>query len=219
MQIEQERVNQLASLIADNDITGRHPERSRAQFRIVYGITPENVQDNLQKLFNIVIQARPSTIGEDRYRRLANRFEPQTVLDHNTHSQAFEYLLNLDDVAQKIANEFLRQVVDVMQLREDWLEELHVPLDIHVVSALVKSGCISGVDPQDIEVNKILNANVSARTRTRISYQELQTAMKQAAEKQNLPRIVFDELWLEHRHIVTNLFLREESFLADMLVT
>lgn len=214
--INQEKFDQVAALIAENDLEERQPERTRAEFETVYDITPATAEGNVQKLFEIVIQTRAVTIGERRYRELADNFDPEKFLAHDSHEHAFHYLLAMDDVGQKISNEFLRQVVHVMGVREDWLNHLHVPLDVHVVQGLVKTGCITGVDsPLDVSVPDVVNTEVSADPHTRIGYRELQNAMDVAADEYDLPRIVFDELWLENRYYLTKTFLQKESFLVD----
>jgi hypothetical protein len=217
--LNQDRLEQVAGRIAAEDIDGRQIERTRAHNRTVYGITPTNARERLQMLFNIVIQARATPLSASDYRTVADAFDPDRFLTFDAHADAFAYLTAIDDVGQKIANEFLRQTVDVMKIRPEWTEDLHVPLDIHVVKGFLKTGCIGGgADPQTAEVRDIVNVNIDANPHTLIGYTDLQDALADAAATHGLPRIAFDELWVEHRHFLSDVFLADESFLADLRV-
>lgn len=121
-------------------------------------------------------------------------------------------------IGQKVANEFLRQVADVLELRPEWVPELDVALDTHVVKTLVKTGAIElDASERDRSPGQIINMNPQSDPRKRIAYHDVQDAFRKASENAGFDPIVFDELWLEHREFISNPLLQEESAFYDLL--
>lgn len=137
-----------------------------------------------------------------------------------SHQAGFEALYGTEHVGQKIANEFLRHAVDIFGIRRaEWLDQLDVALDTHVVQALVKTGAIVlEDDEQGRGPNRIINMNPGSDPRKLIAYQDEQDTLQKAAEAAGFPRIVFDELWLEHRAFISDPLLQSESVFEDLVL-
>lgn len=208
----------VAQQLTDAGLVGRQVDRTQAEFEHVYDISPDTAAGHVDDLFAIVIQQRAQQLSDERYANLVESFEAATLLSRATQADAFAYLTSMADIGQKIANEFLRYIGSVYEIRPEWEAELEVPLDTHVVQALVKLGCIREADP-DAGTQSIINPDPAGGTRTRIAYTQLQTAMADAAASVGESAIMFDELWLEHRHYLSDPLFRDESPLADLMIT
>lgn len=99
------------------------------------------------------------------------------------------------------------------------------PLDTHVIKALIKTGAIDleeddwdedlGRDYQRV-VNMRPSRDVSPTKR--IGYFELQDGFAEATEPHGFPRIVFDELWIEHSRFISNPLLQSLSPLSSLIL-
>lgn len=214
--------------------SSRHKEQAYHHHKTVFNLNKENIKekDNIQLLFDIVITRRARALrsnNEDQreddsrptYKDLSDAFDYKKIIEASGRNEAFDYLvkrlLNVpNQINQKIANEFLRVYIHVFEA-EDWVDELDVPLDTHVLQALVRTGALerSGYDYQD--TGRMVNTNTDSGTRTRISYSDLQEAFKNADP--NYPGIVFDELWLENSIFLSsqNKALQRKSSLYDII--
>lgn len=195
----------------------RHKEQAYYRHNTVFSLNRENIKQkkNIQLLFDLVITRRARSIGEEGYENLTNEFTPKRIKESSELNDAIEYLEGLDDIGQKITNEFLRVYVHVFEAK-DWVEELDVPLDTHVLQALVKTGVLEreGYNYQDTA--RMVNKDRHSGAYSRISYSQLQDAFKNADP--NYPGIIFDELWLENSVFLSsqNKALKERSCLFNM---
>lgn len=220
MELRPSRIEGIGRRIVDRDLLDRHLEQTRQLYATIYGITPGNARENLDIIFKRVIQERANPLQREEYHELLDNISPQNVVTLNTHQDAFEELCSQKHIGQKIANEFLRQIAHVFELREGWISELAVPLDTHVVQMLVKTDAISLTDEErDRRPGQIINMAPTSNPHKRIGYQEVQNGFQQAGEQIGVPRIVFDELWLEHRSFLQNPLLQAESEFYDMFQT
>jgi hypothetical protein len=214
MQLNEGRVKTLGQRIKEEGLTDRHRERTRAEYRTVFGVetTPESGKENLDLIFSRVIQARANPLSSERYQELANQELLQNVIEQDTHEEAFEVLYNTRDIGQKIANELLRHVVDLFGIREEWRSDLDIALDTHVVQALIKTGAI---DLEGRERDRVI-ADPDTDPRVLIPYQDVQNAFNKAAMENEFDPIVFDELWLEHREFMSDPLLHDRSIFSDL---
>jgi hypothetical protein len=145
--------------------------------------------------------------------------DPEAILNEDSHRAAFDTLCSEPHIGQKITNEFLRHSVDIFGQRPEWREQLHVALDTNVVQTLVKTGAIVlEKEDRDRNPNQIINMNPSSDPSKLISYQDTQDMLKWAANDAGFSRIVFDELWLEHREFISNPLLQSESIFFDLVL-
>lgn len=142
MELVQSRIDELAERIAEAGFTDRHRTETRQQFETVYRITPKNARENIETVFKLAIQTRSQPLAVEAYQTILNGVSPEDVLAATSRDAAFELLVDQKHIGQKVANEFLRMVVDVLTLNPEWREELHVALNTNVVQALVKTGAI-----------------------------------------------------------------------------
>ncbi|WP_136689165.1 hypothetical protein [Halorhabdus amylolytica] len=223
MYLNEDRVQTLADRIAEHDLTKRHRQSTQNTYETVFGIetTPEAGREHLDLIFKRVIQARATPLSRDQYRDVVDSVSPENIIEQDTHQEAYDTLRSHQHIAQKIANEFLRQVVDVFGIRRtEWHDQLDVALDTNVVQALVKMGAIV-LDDTERERGpaQIVNMHPESEPYKRIGYQEVQLAMGEAAEQAGFPRIVFDELWLEHREFIADPLLQSESKFDDLILS
>lgn len=210
--------------------SSRHKEQAYHHHNTVFNLTKDNIkeEENIQLLFDAVITRRAQSLrtnDEDKrdddprptYKGLSEDFEPERVKNASEAQEVIKYLEedDLDQIGQKIANEFLRVYIHVFEA-EDWIEDLDVPLDTHVLQALARTGALEreGYDHQD--TGRMVNINRYSGTNTRISYSQLQDAFKEADP--DYPGIIFDELWLENKEFLSsrNEALQRESCLYYM---
>lgn len=169
-------------------------------------------------MFKRSIQARANPLTEDEYYAVLETVQPREVLSTDSRQEAFERLCDADHIGQKIANEFLRQTVHALGVNEEWINDLAVPLDTHVVQALVKTGAIRlDESERDRRPGEIINMTPGSNPYKRVGYQDVQDAFRTAADDAGSPRIIFDELWLEHRHFIADPLLQSESEFYDLL--
>jgi hypothetical protein len=221
MRLKQDILNEIVSQFVDAEVTERHVNQEYSLYTNVYRIDEENPE--LQTLFDLAIQNRARSLAPADYRSLSGSFDVEAFLSSETRSEAFEKLLRLDDIGPKIVDEFLRKVVHVFGVKSEWEPDLHVPLDTHVVKALVKTGAIE-LDEEDWETDlnrnyqRVVNMNPDSNPRKKVGYSDLQDGFEEAASQHNLPRIVFDELWVEHSRFISSPLLQSESLLSDLLL-
>lgn len=223
MHLRQEILENILSRFVDAGVTERHRRQSNHLYTSVYGIDEDD--PDIQLLFDIAIQNRARSLSPEEYRRVSSRFDPNELLNCTAHEDAVQYLLEIDDVGPKIVDEFLRKAVHVMGVKPEWESELRVPLDTHVIKALVKTGAIDLDDRDwDDDLNRsyqrVVNSTSSREVspRTRIGYFEFQDSFAEVSERYNLPRIVFDELWIEHSRFISNPLLQSKSVLFDLIL-
>ncbi len=222
MKLDQDTLNEIAGKFVEAGVTERHVERERSLYTEVYGIDPDNPEDHIQTLFDISIQNRAWSLSPEEYRALSDDFEPEEFLSCDSREEAFDTIREIDDLGPKIANELLRKAVHVLRINESWEDNLHVPLDTHVVKALVKTEAID-LEGEDWEEDRnknpqrVVNMNPDANPTKRIGYAELQDGFAEAASQYDLPRITFDELWLEHSRFISNPLLQSESTLWGLV--
>lgn len=217
MELDTERLETVAERIAEAGLADRRRRMSRHEFSDLHGITPENVAEHERTIVAVIIQARPRGVADEEYETLADKVMAADVTSAPDHETAFEQLLEIDMVGQKIANELLRHLVDVFELpgTEEWREDLHVALDRHVLAALSKTGALR--IPDDRTPERAVNLDPEASPRKLISYDEVQTAMGEAASAAGLARIELDELWIQNREFLSDPLLREESELLELV--
>jgi len=75
----------------------------------------------------------------------------------------------------------------------------------------------SEYEEENVGTSTFINLNRDSNPHKRIGYEDIQEAMKDSANKFDLPRIVFDELWLEHKFYISDQFLKNESCLSDLI--
>lgn len=220
----QPRFNEIAGRFEDDGIVNRHPKRTLANFKHTFGITEENAEEHVDTLFHHTIQNRSGNLATERFRQTAEKFDVDHFLGLDAWEDGFHYLLDIENVGPKIANEFLRKIVHVYGIHEEWRDDLHVPLDTHVVQALVKTDALDlgGRDWEEDfngSYQRLVNTTPSREVspRKRVSYYELQDAFEEAANQHGFERIVFDELWIEHKHYLNDPFMQQESCLFDLL--
>lgn len=224
MQLNEERVMKLAHRIADTGVTDRHRRRTQQTYRTVFRVetNEKSGRKHLDLIFKRIIKARSTQLSTDRYYDLIERVSPEAVITAESRKEAFDRLRSHPQIGQKIANEFLRHVVDVFGIRRDeWRDELHVALDVNVVQALIKTGAIEFDEDEQhraTSLNKILNDNPESDPHIRIGYQDIQDVFQSAANRAGFSRIVFDELWLEHREFISDPLLQEKSIFHDDLI-
>ncbi|WP_418284884.1 hypothetical protein [Halorubrum sp. DTA46] len=221
MQLQQDILDEIASRFVDAEVTNRHVQHEYALYTNVYGIN--EVDPELQTLFDLAIQNRARSLSPADYRVLSDRFNAEAFLNYDTRSEAFQELIQIDDVGPKIVDEFLRKAVHVFGINSEWEYDLHVPLDTHVVKALVKTGAIDreGEDWEaDLNKNyqRVVNVNPNTNPRKKVGYSDLQEGFEEAASQHDLPRIVFDELWVEHSRFISNPLLQSQSTLSELLL-
>ena len=100
------------------------------------------------------------------------------------HKILFDYLINIDYIGQKIANDYLNHLISVAKIfpkypkLEDYLLQ---PIDIQIEKILMKKNSIvEGEIPKDPESSK---------------YCQFQMELKDIAEEVGIKRIDFDNLW------------------------
>lgn len=222
MRIDESRVYELADCIVDAGIENRQRRRTRQEYETIFGITPtvESGWENLELIFKRVIQARANPLNREQYLNLLERVSPPDIINADTHQAAFDALYTERQIGQKITNEFLRHVVDIFGIhRSEWGPQLDVALDTHIVQALVKTGAIVLDDSErDRGPNQIINMNPDSNPRKLIAYQELQDVLQKAAADVGVPRIVFDELWIEHREFINDPLLQPKSQFSDLIL-
>lgn len=221
MRLKKDRIEKILEKFVEKDIIerDRHKRQTRKRYEIIYNITSKNIEDNLQKLFNIVVQSRRRGLNNNiTYEELATSFNPDKFSNLTSWKDAFIYLKDIDQIGQKIANEFLRCTVDVFEVKGEWLKDLHVPLDIHVKKALIKTESIDLEGGKwDGEVTSVINDKPDSNPYKKIGYDDIQSQFKEVAGKYDLPRITFDELWLEHKFFLSDPLLYKESCLSNLI--
>ncbi|WP_241432048.1 hypothetical protein [Haloferax mucosum] len=156
----------------------------------------------------------------ERVRAAQEAFDAEALRAAERHRDAYELLVEIDDVGPKIANEYLRKVVHAFKFRPSWVPDLCVPLDIHVTKALVDTKCIhenGGSRTGRMTAGKVFNRNHGSTPRERIAADDMQVAFERAAKKQNANRIAFDELWSENKFYLSIPAFRDESCLSSFL--
>lgn len=223
MELDQTRLNSIMTRFIEADVTGRHQQHNRILYTTIYGIDGDD--PDLQTLFDIAIQNRARALGPSEYRALSTDFDPAHVIDADSRAEAFASLIDYQGLGPKIVDEFLRKVVHVFGVNEHWIPDLHVPLDTHVIKALIKTGAIDleGEDwDEDLgrDYQRVVNMRPSREVSPtkRIGYFELQDGFAEAAEPHGLPRIVFDELWVEHSRFISNPLLQSLSPLSSLIL-
>jgi len=223
MYLDEQRINDLANRIKDKEIVERHRKRTQQEYKTIFGIKEpsDSGRTNLDLIFKRVIQARASPLNRDQYLNILEQVSPAEIINKDTHQAAFDALYSKRHIGQKIANEFLRHVVDVFSIRRsDWRDQLDVALDTNVVQALIKTGAIvleESERDRDRDPNRIINMNPDSNPTKLISYQEVQDEFQKAANDADFVRIVFDELWLEHREFISNPLLQSRSVFSDLI--
>lgn len=222
MNLRQDVLDEIATRFVDADVTQRHRNHTLALYTDVYGVNEDNPRAHLQTLFDLAIQNRARTLRPSEYRGLSYRFDPEIFERQSSRSGVFSHLLEYDDIGPKIADEFLRKVVHVFGVKSEWEADLCVPMDTHVVKALVKTGAIDLEGKRwEADLNKnyqrVVNVSPDASPRTRIGYSEVQKGFERAAAQYDLPKIVFDELWLEHSRFISNPLFQSKSVLANLV--
>ncbi|WP_233521745.1 MULTISPECIES: hypothetical protein [unclassified Haloferax] len=171
-------------------------------------------------MFAITVRQRAGSIGTPRLTAAQERFDAGAFRAAETHDEAYKLLTAIDDVGQKIANEYLRKVVHAFEFRDSWVEDLRVPLDTHVTRALIDPKCIhesNGSRTDRTTVAAVFNPNSGSNPSTRIAVDDMQAAFKRVAETQGTDRIAFDELWSEHKFFLSIPEFRDKSCLSEFL--
>lgn len=219
MDFHPKQVTELARLLNDSDVTTRHRTQTRQEFDIVYGIQPVPDHEEIETVFRIAIQARAQPLNRSEYQTLLEDLDPVGILEKQSRQEAFKTMLKQKHIGQKVANEFLRIAVDVLTLNPDWRDDLHVALDTNVVQALVKTGAITLPETErDRGASEIVNMNPESTPTKLVGYSEVQEAFAKGAATIDEPRIVFDELWTEHRSFISDPLLRDQSVFSEELV-
>jgi hypothetical protein len=218
MHLRPGRVRELAEYLDEAGLTNRHRTETRQQYETVYGISPSPTQTQIETVFARTIQARSQPLSKEQYEVILDRVAPSDVLAADSRQEAFDHLYEVPQIGQKIANEFLRVAVDVLEVDTDWDEPLHVALDTNVVQALTETGAIE-LPPSEADrpANRIVNMAPESTPRKLIGYSVVQEAFVDAAARVDEPRIVFDELWTEHRAFISDPLLRSQSVFSDFL--
>lgn len=216
MKLNYDQVKQLGKRLDNEGLLNRQRVRTRQEYETIYGVTPENARNNLDLIFKRVIQARANPLSKKEYDAILDTVNPASIVEMDSREATFHELIGTDQIAQKIANEFLRQVVDVFEIRSEWRPDLEVALDTHVIQALVKTGAIQLNHP-DRSAHKIVNMNPESDPYKRVSYTAVQDAFRDTAAELDFNPIVFDELWVEHRHFISDDLLQEKSVFSDFL--
>ena len=159
MELNPSRVEDLGQCLVEEDLLNRHRAQTRQLYETIYGVTPENAEENIDLVFRRVIQERANPLSQESYHGILDAIDLEEIIHKESRDEAFNALINSDQIAQKIANEFLRQAVDVFEIRPEWQSDLEVALDTHVVQALVKTGAIQ-LDGSDRERDEIGRAHV-----------------------------------------------------------
>lgn len=208
--------------------SSRHKEQAYHHHNTVFKLNKNNIkqEENIQLLFDAVITRRAQSLrtnDEDKrdddsrptYKDLSENFEPEEIKNASEAQEVINYLEeDLDQIGQKIANEFLRVYIHVFEA-EDWIEDLDVPLDTHVLQALARTGALEREGYSYKDTERMANTNRRSGAKTRISYSDLQEAFKDASKH---PGIIFDELWLENKEFLSsnNEALQRESCLYEL---
>ncbi|MCO8268106.1 hypothetical protein NKF06_16320 [Haloferax sp. AB510] len=222
LEIDEERLGAVLEALptAAHDGVGRHAHFTRQKYETIYGITPETIDSDLNRVFAITVRQRSGTIGNTRLTAAQKRFDADEFCAAETHGEAYKLLTAIDDVGRKIANEYLRKVVHAFEFRDSWVEDLFVPLDTHVTRALVDTKCIHESDGSRTDrttVGAVFNPNSGSNPSTRIAVDDMQAAFRRVAEAQGTERIAFDELWSENKFHLSIPEFREESCLKTFL--
>lgn len=219
--IDEDRLGEvLKELPTEYDDIGRHATFTRQKYETIYGITPETINEQLDRVFSITVRQRSGSISLDRVNAARDTFDIDAFRDAAKHEDAHDLLTGVPDVGPKIANEFLRKVVHTFGFRPEWTRYLHVPLDKHVTEALVDTGCILEEDGSRTDrrsPGRVFNFNSESNPRTRLVAGDLQDAFKRVAEEQGTHGIAFDELWSENKFYLSVPEFRDESCLARFL--
>ncbi|MBV0903496.1 hypothetical protein [Haloarcula salina] len=222
MHLDEQRINDLAHRIADEKIGDRHRKRTQQEYETIFRIktTRDSGHENLDLIFKRIIQARATPLNRDQYQEILEQTSPGEIIDKGTHQAAFDTLYTERHIGQKIANEFLRHVVDVFGIRRsDWGGQLDVALDTNVIQALVKTGAIVLEESErNRGTGQIINTNPNSDPTKLIPYKKVQDEFQQAANDAGFHRIVFDELWLEHREFISDPLLQSESVFFDFIL-
>ncbi|ELZ83574.1 hypothetical protein C454_04652 [Haloferax gibbonsii ATCC 33959] len=221
LEVDEERLGAVLEALPtdDNGGVGRHVHYTRQKYETIYGITPETIANHLGTIFSITIRQRAGPQSIEQVETSRSAFDAETFQSLDSHADAYEYLTDIEGVGPKIANEYLRKVVHAFGFKQAWCGDLYVPLDQHVVAALVETGCIhdDGVRPEKTKPSALLNLNPESTPRTRLSASSLQAAFKRVAETQGTDRIAFDELWSENKFFLSIPEFREESCVSAFL--
>jgi hypothetical protein len=218
MHLDRDRILRLAEILDEEDVIDRHQRETRSEFEIVYSVSRPPSTEDLETVFKRVIQARSQPLSREQYETLETNIDPNSVLSLDSRDEAFRRLFDQKHIGQKIANEFLRIAVDVLGENPDWRDGLHVAIDTNIVQALVKTGGIRlDSSESDRPAGRIVNMDPDADPHKLIGYSGVQDAFQNAAAHICHPRIVFDELWTEHRSFIADPLLRSQSIFADLL--
>ncbi|WP_058828446.1 hypothetical protein [Haloferax sp. Q22] len=221
LEIDEERLGAVLEALPtdDNGGVGRHTHYTRQKYETIYGISLDTIEDHLETVFSITIRQRAGPQSIEQVETAREAFDAETFQSLDTHADAYDYLTDIEGVGPKIANEYLRKVVHAFGFKKAWRGDLYVPLDQHVVAALVETGCIhdDGARPEKTKPSALLNLSPESAPRTRLSASALQAAFKRVAETQGTDRIVFDELWSEHKFFLSIPEFRDESYLSPFL--
>ncbi|CQR50912.1 hypothetical protein [Haloferax massiliensis] len=221
LEIDEERLGAVLEALptAAHDGVGRHVHFTRQKYETIYEITPETIAGDLDTVFSITIRQRAGPQSIEQVETAREAFSADTLRSLDPHADAYEYLTDIEGVGPKIANEYLRKVVHAFGFKETWCADLYVPLDQHVVAALVETGCLldGEVRPEKTKPSALLNLNPESNPRTRLSASALQAAFKRVAEAQGTERIAFDELWSEHKFFLSISEFRERSSVSELL--
>ncbi|MGB9958725.1 hypothetical protein ACOZ4B_20335 (plasmid) [Haloferax prahovense] len=219
MHIDRTRIRRLAERLDEEGVVNRHRRETRSEFELVYSVSIPPSTEDLDTVFKRVIQARSQPLGQEAYEILVANIDPASVLSLDSRDEAFRRLYEQKHIGQKIANEFLRIAVDVLNVNPEWRNDLHVALDTNILQALVKTGGIQlNSSEANRSVGRLVNMDPDADPNKLIGYNDLQDAFQDAAAHIDQPRIVFDELWTEHRSFIADPLLRPQSIFADLLI-
>lgn len=223
MELCPDRFETILDRLVESGVTDRHRRQEHRLYTDVYGIDGDN--PDLKTLFDIAIQNRARGMTPSDYAALSKEFEDVEFHEYDSRDEAFADLNGIENLGPKIVDEFLRKVVNVFGVNPQWEDDLHVPLDTHVVKALVKTGAIDleGEDwDSDLNRNyqRVVNMNPSPECSPtkKVAYHDLQEQFRKAAKQHELPRIVFDELWIEHSHFISNPLLQPNSSVSDLIL-
>lgn len=209
----------LQRLEAGTEGLTRHRQYTWHKYNSIYGISDKKIDEQLELLFKITIRQHGGPPDYDRYTAGVADFQKSGFETVSSHADAFQVLLEVNGVGPKIANEFLRKAVHVFEYNPEWIPELDVPLDTHVVNALIKTGGIelTGEDESRESQSEIVNFTPNSQPDTKIGYDEIQDTFKQVATDHDYPKIVFDELWLEDKYYISDGDFRTESCLQPLI--
>ncbi|RDZ43736.1 hypothetical protein C5B86_11935 [Haloferax sp. Atlit-19N] len=221
LEIDEERLGAVLEALptAAHDDVGRHAHFTRQKYETIYGITPKTIDDKLETVFSITIRQRAGPQSIEQVETSRSAFDAETFQSLESHADAYDYLTDIEGVGPKIANEYLRKVVHAFGFKQAWCVDLYVPLDQHVVAALVETGCIhdDGARPEKTTPGALLNLNPESTPRTRLSASALQAAFRRVAETQGTDRIAFDELWSENKFFLSIPEFRKKSCVKGLL--